>query len=519
MAVNPPSCIPWSNTPRGCPSVARLTFAASVCALLLAIGGCASTVEPTRSLAASHVTADTFRGASANGKAFDLAWWQRFGDPTLSDLIERALDANLDIRVAALRVEEARAGLRQIDSRLAPTLGLGASASDQRSSLPAPVKQNSPDVRAYRASVDLSWELDVFGAARAASNAAQLDAEAAAFGVESARLLISAEVARQYFVHQGARARLNRVEALLQSQADSERLTQSRVAAGEASRFELSRAAGETAALSAQRPPLRALMATTEHQLALLLGTSASVVLDGLATAAPTTLAEVPVLATGQPVELLSRRPDLRAAERQLAAASARLRESQADLLPKFFLSALLGGEDLRVNMLDLSPARYSNVALAFTMPLFNAGRLQAAVDRQSARERIAALSYEQRVLSAVQEVESSLVVLAEERMRLAAIDQTLALRRTGFRHAESLHREGQIGMLPLLDAQRNVMLAEMAAIESRTQLALNAVQLFKSMGGGWRVEAQSGAAALPAPVPEPHTEADRQPVLESKVR
>ncbi len=359
----------------------------------------------------------------------------------------------------------------------------------------------------------------MFGATRAASNAAQLDAEAAAFGVDSARLLISAEVARQYFIHQGASARLNRVEALLQSQTDSERLTRSREAAGEVSRFDVSRAAGETAALSAQRPPLRALMATTEHQLALLLGQSASVVLEGLAAAAPNQLPEVPALATGQPVELLSRRPDLQAAERQLAAASARLRESQADLLPKFFLSALLGGEDLRVNMLDLSPARYSQVALAFTMPLFNAGRLHAAVDRQSARERIAALNYEQRVLSAVQEVESSLVVLSEGRMRLAAIDQTLALRRTGWRHAESLHREGQIGMLPLLDAQRSVILAEMAAIESRTQLAVDAVQLFKSMGGGWRVEAQPSAVGLPAPAPRHHTEADLQPVLESKVR
>lgn len=519
--MNPPSCIPWSNIPGGRPRVARFTLAAAACALLLGIAGCAATAEPAHSLAQSHVTADKFRGASEAGTTFELAWWQRFGDPTLSHLIERALAANLDIRMAVLRVEEARSGLRAIDSRQAPTLGLSASASDQRSGLPSQVKQNSPDVRAYRASVDLSWELDVFGAARAASNAAQFDAEAAAFGVDSARLLISAEVARQYLVHQGARARLERIQALLQSQADSERLTQSREAAGQASRFDVSQAAAETAALSAQLPPLRALIATTEHQLALLLGRSASAVLEGLKATAPARLPEVPMLAAGQPVELLSRRPDLRAAERQLAAASARVRESQADLLPKFFLAALLGGEDLRLNMLDLSPVRYSNVALAFTMPIFNAGRLQAAVDRQSARERIAALSYEQRVLSAVQEVESSLVVLAEERTRLAAIDQTLALRRTGFRHAESLHREGQIGMLPLLDAQRNVIAAEIAAIESRTQLALNAVQLFKSMGGGWRVAAEAGARASepPAPMPRPDTEAANQPVLESDIR
>jgi len=499
----------------------RLRFAASVSALVFALAGCAETVEPARSLATTHVTGDTFRAATLQGVTFDAPWWQRFGDPVLSGLIQRALAANLDIRVAALRVEEARAGLRAADSRLAPTLALNAAASDQRSGLPEPVKRNSPDVRAYRASVDLSWELDVFGAARATSKAAQLDAEAAAFGVDAARLLVSSEVARQYFVRQGARARLGRVQALLLAQADTERLTRSREAAGQASRFEVSQAAADTAALSAQRPPLRALIATTEHQLALLLGRSASAALEGLDANAAATLPDVPVMAAGQPVELLSRRPDLRAAERQLASASARLRESRADLLPKFFLAALFGGEDLRVNLLDLSPVRYSNVALAFSMPIFNAGRLRAAVERQSARERSAALSYEQRVLAAVQEVESSLVVLAEERERLAATVQAEALQRTGLRHAESLYREGQIGLLRLLDAQRSVIAAELAAIDSRTQLALDAVQLFKAMGGGWQAEvgAAPPSSAVPASTPRPAIESVIQSRLESDLR
>lgn len=487
-------------------------MSASVCVLAAGLAGCAGTVEPTASQAQTHVSAPAFRNAAAPGDSFDLAWWQRFGDPTLTDLIERARTANLDVRVALLRVEEARAGLQAARSRLIPAVGLQAAASDQRSSLPKPVKEDLPDVRAYRASVDLSWELDVFGAARAASDAAQLDAEAAAFGVDGARLLISAEVARQYFMHQGARARLAHLQALLQSQTDSERLMRSREAAGQASRLDVALAAGETAALAAQLPPLRALVATTEHQLARLLGQSASVAVAGLDASAAVRLPDVPPIATGQPVTLLSRRPDLQAAERQLAAASARLRESQADLLPKFFLTALLGGEDLRLNLTDLSPARYSNVALAFSMPIFNAGRLHAAIDRQSARERMAALNYEQHVLDAVQEVESSLAALATERERLAATEQTVALRRTALRHAESLHREGQIGLSPLLDAQRSVIAADMAALDSRTQLALNAVQLFKALGGGWQVGA--GADLHPPATPAPQPSAVGAPVF-----
>lgn len=498
----------------------RLGLVATACAWAVGLAGCAATVEPATSQAQAHVSTAAFRNATVPGDAFEPAWWQRFGDPTLTDLIERARAANLDVRVALLRVEEARAGLQAVNARLGPAVGLQGSASDQRSSLPKPVKEDLPDVRAYRAAVDLSWELDVFGAARAASDAAQLDAEAAAFSVDGARLLVSTEVARQYFMHLGARARLERLQALLQSQADSERLTRSREAAGQASRLDVALAAGDTAALSAQLPPLRALVATTEHQLARLLGQSASAAVANLDASAVACLPDVPPLATGQPVALLSRRPDLRAAERQLAAASARLRESQADLLPKFFLTALLGGEDLRLNLTDLSPARYSNVALAFSMPIFNAGRLHAAIDRQSARERIAALNYEQRVLDAVQEVESSLAALATERERLTATEQTLALRRTALRHAESLHREGQIGLSPLLDAQRSVIAADLAALDSRTQLALNAVQLFKTLGGGWQVsagaEVHSSTSATTLPVNSPQPSAVGAPVFAS---
>ncbi|MDL2338384.1 MAG: TolC family protein, partial [Pseudomonadota bacterium] len=255
---------------------------------------------------------------------------------------------------------------------------------------------------------------------------------------------------------------------------------------------------------------------TTEHQLAVLLGESATGARIGMDPAAPARLPDVPPLAAGQPVQLLTRRPDLQAAERQMSAESARLRESRADLLPKFFLAALFGGEDLRINSFDLSPVRYSNVALAFSMPIFNAGRLQAAVERQSARERSAVLAYEQRVLGAVQEVESSLVVLAEERERLAALGDAEAQRRIGLRHAESLYREGQIDLLPLLDAQRGVLAAELAALDSRTQLALGAVQLFKAMGGGWRVESDpatpDGTGLSPAH-PQPPAAAPRVPL------
>lgn len=428
-----------------------------------------------------------FRQTVANdADPLDAATWRGFGDPTLDDLLTRARTANLDVRIAAQRVRQARAGSLAAASRLWPTVAATASVSDQRTGLPDEVKRGSPDTRAIRGAIDLGWEIDVFGAARAAADAAELDSLAADAGVEVAQWLATTEVARQYWVWQGARLRLQQLQSLLKAQQDTERLTRSRQAQGLASAFDVSRAAGEVQALTAQLPPLRTLVAVTEHQIDGLLGTAPGATDWAKRQALPPGLPTAPVLAPGQPIELLQRRPDLRVAQQQWRAEGARLRESQADQWPKFFIAAVLGQQDLRLNALDLSPLRYSNVALAFAAPLFNAGRLRAAVERQSARERTATLQYERAVLAALQDVENSLVALAQERERGQALASAVESRRSGLRHAESLHREGQIDLLQLLDAQRGLIAAELAHTDSRTQQALGAVQLVKALGGGW---------------------------------
>jgi NodT family efflux transporter outer membrane factor (OMF) lipoprotein len=438
----------------------------------------------------------------ADGDAIDAAAWRGFGDPVLEDLVARARDANLDVRIAVLRVRQARAGSTAAASRLWPTVAATGSVSDQRTGLPDGVKRGLPDTRALRGAIDLGWELDVFGAARAAADAAELDALAADAGVATAQWLASTEVARQYIVWQGARLRLQQLQTLLRAQQDTERLTRSREADGLASRFDVSRAAGEVQSLAAQLPPLRAQVAVTETQINLLLGVSPSSALPALDAQGAPQLPAVPLLTPGQPIDLLQRRPDLRVAQQQLLAEAARLRESQADQWPRFFLAAVLGQQDLRLNGLDLSPARYSNVALAFTAPLFNAGRLRAAVERQSARERAATLQYERAVLGALQDVENSLAALAQERERSAALAAAVNSRREGLRLAESLHREGQIDLLQLLDAQRGLIAAELSATDSHTQRALGAVQLVKALGGGWhtaRDEAATTTTLSPA--------------------
>lgn len=467
------------------PLIARWRLTAAAAPLMaLTAAGC-STPPPSAPPDTSATHSPYRQAPPVDTRALDAASWGGFADPVLDGLLGQARSANLDVRIAVQRVRQARAGSTAAASRLWPTVAATGSVSDQRTGLPDEVKRGSPDTRSVRGAIELAWEVDAFGAAQAAADAAELDALAADAGVEVAQWLATTELARQYLIWQGARVRLRQLQALLQAQEDTERLTRSRRAEGLASAFDVVRASGEVQTLAAQLPPLRTLVAVTEHQIDVLRGRSPATA-DAGWREAPAALPGVPSLAPGQPIELLQRRPDLRVAQRQLLAEAARLRESQADLWPKFFIAAVLGRQDLRLNMLDLSPVRYSNLALAFSAPLFNAGRLRAAAERQSARERAAVLQYERSVLAALQDVENSLVAQAQDNERGRQLALAVDSRRQALRHAESLHREGQIDLLQLLEAQRGLIAAELAVTDNHTQRALGAVQLVKALGGGW---------------------------------
>jgi len=419
----------------------------------------------------------------AEGAAAGAAWWVAWGDSTLTALVEEALGANQDVAIALQRVAQARAGADAQGSRLWPTVGIQASASRSESGVPDPVKQGMPDTRALRAGVDVAWEIDLAGGVRAARGAAQADAQAAAAGVNGARLLVASEVARQYFVLRSAEERLRIVLALADAQRQTAARVESRLREGQASAFDHDRARAEADALDAQAPALRMLVGTTQTKLAVLLGRnpSARVVEAGNDFAWPAARA----ISAGQPSELLRRRPDLVAAEARVGAEALRTAEARAQWWPKLFLNALVGREDLRLNALDLAPVHFSNVALAFAMPIFNAGRIDAGIRVQSARADEALLAWQKAVLVAVQEVEDSLLVRMQEAERSAALALTVEHRRRSLRRAESLQREGQIDLLVLLDVQRSVLASELALSESRLQQALADVQLYKALGGG----------------------------------
>jgi len=472
--------------------VARAIVPTALAGLAFLSACSAPPVQPP--VPSAPLTAAFAQGGSTPGTGQDLdgAWWAGYGDPTLTALVERALAANHDVAIALQRVAQARAGGDAQGSRLWPTVGLQASASRSDSGLPAPVKQGMPDTRALRAGVDVAWEIDLAGGVRAARDAAQADAAAASAGVEGARLLVASEVARQYFVLRSAKERLRIVQALAEAQRETATRVASRQREGQASAFDLDRARAEADAIDAQVPPLRMVAGTSQTRLAVLLGRNPSTrVVDEAAAFAWPAVREI---GTGQPSELLRRRPDLIAAEARVAAETLRGAEARAQWWPKLFLSALLGRQDLQLNALNLAPVHFSNVALAFAAPIFNAGRIDAGIRAQSARAEEALLTWQKAVLVAVQEVEDSLLVRTQEAERATALAATVEHRRRSLRRAQSLQREGQIDLLTLLDVQRSVLSSELALSDSRLQQALADVQLYKALGGGF-APARAGTA------------------------
>jgi NodT family efflux transporter outer membrane factor (OMF) lipoprotein len=465
------------------PSSMTPAAAAALSVLILAACSTPALQAPTPSVPLAASFSNEAAAVSA-APAPDDAWWGGFGDATLARLVKEALAANQDVAMALQRVGQARAGAEAQASRLWPTVGLQASASRSESGVPEPVKQGMPDTRVLRAGVDLAWEIDLAGGVRAARDAAQADAAAAAAGVQGARLLVASEVGRQYFVLRSAEERLRIVQALAAAQRQTAVRVESRLREGLASAFDLDRARAEADALDAQVPALRMLVGTTQTKLAVLLGRNPSA--RGVEADAAFAWPAARAIAAGQPSELLRRRPDLVAAEARVGAEALRTAEARAQWWPKLFLSALVGRQDLRLNALDLAPVHFSNVALALAAPIFNAGRIDAGIRVQSARADEALLAWQKAVLVAVQEVEDSLLVRTQEAERSAALALTVEHRRRSLQRAESLQREGQVDLLVLLDVQRSVLASELALSDGRLQQALADVQLYKALGGGY---------------------------------
>ncbi|HEY8615142.1 efflux transporter outer membrane subunit [Phenylobacterium sp.] len=456
-----------------------LKMTAALAALLLSACAVGPRYEAPRTAPAEFRKAEPAAFTSA---AAEARWWRQFGDPVLDELVARALDGNLDLRIAQARVREARALLR--DARLDRLPRVTAAAAYQDGRTPQPAGPPLTD-ETWEAGFDAAWELDLFGRVRRSAEAAAADAGAAQADLRAAQVTVAAEVARTYLEFRGAQDRLAVALRNLDTQRETLRLTRTRLEVGSGDAVDVARAQGELSATEATIPALILEATTAAHRLAALTGERPGA-LDGLLAGPREVAARVRPLPIGEPGELLRRRPDVQAAERRLAGQAARVGVATADLFPRVRISGFLGFLTGDLGSLGDGASRAWSVAPTVTWPALDMAGARARLRAQEARADAALAAYDQAVLIALEDVENAFAGYAQQQARLRSLTDREAAARRAAELARLRYREGAVDFLTLLDAERSLLAAEDAASAARTALNTRVVAVYKALGGGW---------------------------------
>jgi len=416
-------------------------------------------------------------------------WWQAFNDPVLSSLIERGIASNLDLKLASQRIRQSRAVLGEARGALFPSLD--ASAGYQRSGTHAPddsrtgIEAGSGTSSLYRAGLDASWEIDVFGGVRRGVEAARAEVEASVEDLRDVLVILVGDIGINYLNLRSLQEQLRITRDNLATQERSAEITRKRYEAGFASALDLSNALAQTASTKAQIPALEAQIRQTIYGLGLLLGDVPGSLIAELSPDRP--LPAIPgKVPAGMPSQLLERRPDIRRAEARLHAATARIGVAKADLFPKFFLS---GSAGLRADDLDswsASVTRLWSAGPSVSWNIFNGGRTRARIEENKALAEQALIGYRKAILTALEEVESSWVAFEKEAERQESLKEAIEQNRRAVELANRLYVEGQNDFLSVLVAERSLYAAQAELVRSRNQEATNLVSLYKALGGGW---------------------------------
>jgi outer membrane protein, multidrug efflux system len=420
--------------------------------------------------------------------AEDGRWWRIYSDASLDALIDEAFAHNADLIGAAARVDEARALVADARGAQLPVVSAGASGTRQK------ISQRSPtffpgiptEFTDYRATLDVSWEVDLFGRLRSNAAAARADFQASEAARDGVRLALAAEVTKSYFSLRALDEEVDLTRRNVALREDALALQRKRFAGGVISEFDLRQLEAEAAAVRAQLPPLERQRDAEEAALAVLLGRSPRQIYE---EAVPRTsrFDESPgpaVLPAGLPSELLLRRPDLVQAERQLAAANARIAAARADMFPSIALTGFAGRESAALSNLFTGPAGIWQVALAVTQPIFAGGRLEARTEAARARERQALAQYQKTIQTAFSEVRSALTGQTRSRETYDAESARANALADTARLARLRYQNGVASQLDVIDAERGLLAAQSARIEALRSHRAAIADLFRALGG-----------------------------------
>jgi len=455
---------------------------------MLTLLGCASVTAPHTTVLPIDIPSAWSQVPPTSGNTTLAQWWQRFDDPLLSSLITRALLANTRIQGAQAALQQARA-LRDISGAgLWPALG--SSASAQRS------RNGDASGNSFRAGLDASWEVDVFGVNRQALNASEASALASAASLGDVQVSIAAEVALNYIALRSAQARLQIASGNLSSQTETLEITQWRLQAGLVSSLEDTQARAATAQTRAQIPTLQATVLQTQHALAVLTGQPPAALKSILAGPQPVPQAPAE-LALLIPTEVLRQRSDVRAAEYQVSTAVAKLAQADAALAPSFKLGGSFGLSALTLGALTDGASVAAAVLAGMSWPVFDGGAARAQVRGQQAALLQADAAYRATLLTALTEVEDALAALRGDRLRLSALASAAELADSAAVLARQRYGSGLVDFSVVLETQRSRLATQDSMSSTQAAVSSDHVRLYKALGGGWQA---SDSAAAPVP-------------------
>ena len=462
----------------------------SILGFALLLAGCAG-LKPDYTKPAVDLPAG-WRDAPADGvQARDARWWKVYGDPVLDRLVDEALAHNANVMLAIARVDEARAALSATSADQRPQVSAGANRSRTRVSQRGPVPLSpdvNPEFNNTRATVGVSYEIDLWGRLRNATQAARADLLATEAARETVLITLTSDVAQGYFALRAFDGQLDATRRSLAARSEALGMQKRRFDVGDISEFDYRQLQADVAAERALLPVLELQRAQQENALAVLLGKSPRAIYEGAIEAGsdPEDRTVAIVVPGGLPSDLLLRRPDLVQAEQTLIAANARVAVARAAYFPTLSLTGTLGSESVALSDLFTGPAGIWQAALAAGKPIYAGGRIDAQVQAAGARERQALAQYQLAIQNAFRDVRDALVAQAKARERLEAESERVTALRTTLRFARLRYQNGMTGQLEVLDAERNLLAAEQNRIDALRSQRAAIADLFKALGGVW---------------------------------
>ncbi|AXK82259.1 RND transporter [Pseudolabrys taiwanensis] len=414
-------------------------------------------------------------------------WWRRLNDPLLNQLIDEAVQGNLDVAAAKARIREARASRRQAIGALFPSIEGSGSATRSRTATTTTDDITTPPSTGnqFQAGFDASWELDLFGANRRAVEAATYNVDASEDDLRSTLLTLIGDVASYYVDARGYQARAALARRTAISQRETAALTQNKFNAGSASAVDTAKALAQAASTEANVPTNEASYRESLHRLGVLLGRDPTALASRLARVTPIPAPRLP-LPRGIPADVLTMRPDVRKAERQLAQYTAKIGQAEAALYPDVSLSGSVSTTALKLGDLGKNSTIGWSFGPTVSVPIFNGGKLRAAVEVAEAQRDEYHVAWRSAVLTALEDVENATVSLAQERIKIRSLTESAQRYGEAARLSHTLYENGSSSFLDVLDAERSQFSAEDTLLQSRVNIAKDYVALAKALGGGW---------------------------------